>query len=669
MAASALVLANNDVVQIVWRLDAKLDGCLGFAVYRKEGAPADAGDWVPLPAWVGFVGQTNAAWTPKTTEIWPVQKFEWKDLTAARGKTYSYRIVPVSGDPASGAKLTQRSDLAMLAGPATLTPVRGSFSTFFNRGILSTQFLSHQVPAGPSGAPDFKVLTNRIDQPGDPLRTALAGQILEGLQTLLLRAAANGGSVYAALYELTDPELVALLLKNKGLLHLILSNTGTDDTENQPARQALHDAGTDIIDRFVPSGHIGHNKFMVYVDASGAPQTVLLGSTNWTDTAICAQSNNTLIVESATLAQAYRRYWDRLKDDTEDDRAKQGPSLRDADATPGATDIRIDDGLATIWFSPNTPHARASKPGPDEAVPPDLKEVFALMDGAKEAILFLEFQPGTPSVVERAAAAANANSRLFVRGAATDPKAVDNYNTELIHRGGEPTLTVVAASAINDQFAFWERELLKAGPMAHAIIHDKIVVIDPMSDDCVVVTGSHNQGYRASYNNDENLLIVKGHKALAQAYAVHVMDVYDHYRFRAVINKQGTQAFSGLEPDDKWQDKYFDPANPASHDADVWFDAADAGNVTPATAAPNAVAPAAPVPDGARTQSASAHAVAPTALHAAAHTTRHAPVHDVKKTPTPARAAAHHAVPKDDQAVHGRKTPKAGAPGGRHKNG
>jgi hypothetical protein len=34
----------------------------------------------------------------------------------------------------------------------------------------------------------------------------------------------------------------------------------------------------------------------------------------------------------------------------------------------------------------------------------------------------------------------------------------------------------------------------------HAVIHDKIVMIDPFSDNCVVVTGSHNAGYEASYN-------------------------------------------------------------------------------------------------------------------------------------------------------------------------
>ena len=324
MPASALALANNDVVQIVWRYDQKIAGCLGFAVFRKEGASEAGGGWEPLPAWVGFKGQANTGWTARTTEVWPVQKFEWKDLTAKRGKTYSYRIVPVSGDPDSGARLTQNTDMALLAGPATLTPTRGSFETYFNRGILSTQFLAHAVPTGPSGAPNYKVLTNRIDQPGDPLRAALAGQILEGLESLLAEAGQHGGSVYAALYELTDPELVQLLLKNKDRIHLILSNTGTDDRENQPARQALHDAGVDITDRFVPSGHIGHNKFMIYADAQGDPQSVLLGSTNWTDTAVCAQANNALVVRSPELAQSYMRYWQRLRDDTEQAR-EAGP--------------------------------------------------------------------------------------------------------------------------------------------------------------------------------------------------------------------------------------------------------------------------------------------------------------------------------------------------------
>jgi len=56
------------------------------------------------------------------------------------------------------------------------------------------------------------------------------------------------------------------------------------------------------------------------------------------------------------------------------------------------------------------------------------------------------------------------------------------------------------------------------------------VVIDPLSPDCVVLTGSHDLGYRASYTNDENLLFIRGHQSVAEAYAVHVMDVHSACR-------------------------------------------------------------------------------------------------------------------------------------------
>ena len=569
MAAAALALANNDVAQIVWRVDNRIPGCLGFALYRKEGTPDPAGPWVPLPAWVGFAGQSNPAWTAKTTEIWPVQKFEWKDLTAERGKTYSYKIVPVTGDPSSIAKLPQIAGQTLFAGPVTLTPKRDSFSTFFNRGILSTQFLAHSIPAGPSGAPNFKVLTDRIDQPGDPLRIALAGQILEGLESLLARANQAGGSLYAALYELTDPELVQLLLQAKDKLHLILSNTGTDDTENQPARQSLHDVGVDIIDRFVPSGHIGHNKFMIYVDASGQEQAVLLGSTNWTDTAICAQANNTLVVEDQALAQTYMRYWQRLKDDTDQSRARQGPALRDADAQPGATDLPIDSAQATVWFSPNTPHAGQSHPNANEATPPDLQEVFDLMNGGQAG----DPVPGVPARYAE-------HRRTGSQGGERQPGSVrarrghrSEGGTGVQHPAVPPppasrTWTVVPASAINDQFAFWQNELLKQARRTRD--HPR----QDRRDRSVV------RGLRGDHRQPQPWLprLVQQRRkpsdrprsqGLAQAYAVHVLDVYDHYRFRYIIQTQGTGAFSGLEPDDKWQDKYFDPSNPASHDADV----------------------------------------------------------------------------------------------------
>jgi phosphatidylserine/phosphatidylglycerophosphate/cardiolipin synthase-like enzyme len=95
----------------------------------------------------------------------------------------------------------------------------------------------------------------------------------------------------------------------------------------------------------------------------------------------------------------------------------------------------------------------------------------------------------------------------------------------------------------------FQRELLSAG---HAIIHDKIVVIDPMSEtDCEVITGSHNLGFKASYANDENMLVLRGNKALALAYTTHILDIYDHYKFRAALEQQARDAMLKGKPKPK----------------------------------------------------------------------------------------------------------------------
>ena len=235
----------------------------------------------------------------------------------------------------------------------------------------------------------------------------------------------------------------------------------------------------------------------------------------------------------------------------------QAPAFRSQNNVVRAS--TIDGSNVRLWFSPNT--KAKSKPSKNATAPMDMTEVFAAIAGAQRAVLFLLFQPGSPSVFDAVLAAQKSKPHLFVRGAATDAKAVGKYNTDLVHRPGDPRVTVVAAAAITDQFAFWQKELLKVSPAAHAIIHDKIVVIDPRSPNCVVITGSHNLGYRASYNNDENMLIIRGNQALAAAYAVHVMDVYDHYRFRYTVQTKKAGAWTGLVPDDTWQDKYFDDAS------------------------------------------------------------------------------------------------------------
>jgi hypothetical protein len=554
----AVALANNDVVFVAWSFEEAIPECLGFAVRRTS---EQDGKEV-LPAWVGFHGESNPDWNPSDTEKWPVQKYAWRDLTADRGKTYRYEIIPRVGRPGD---LSSRDDLKLVTDFVTLTPSCSEHvDAYFNRGILSTQALAHVLPIDKKGMPSSEALLEAIKRPGDPVRAALAGQIIEALRRLPKEAVAEGKRCHGALYELNDPELVEML-KDPEHLALVLSNAGEGDSTNKEAREDLHGADVEVTDRMMSSGHIGHNKFLVGDGNGDSPPKVLTGSTNWTYTGLCAQANNALVLGSEQLASTYMDFWKRLKEECPPPPAKaaQGEEFRKTNNE--AFHCEIDGAEVTLRLSPNT--RLQSKPKDNPPAPDDMTEAFELIASAKRGIFFLLFQPGSPSVLDAIGTAEAENPLLFVRGAATDPEAIENYETTLYHRTGERA-QVAGAAGLDHPFAGLQQELLKSSPKAHAIIHDKIIVIDPhSSEDCVVITGSHNLGYRASYANDENLLIIKGHQPLASSYVTHVMDIYDHYRWRWRSRRWKAEdgqrpateggSSGGLSTTDCWQEKYY----------------------------------------------------------------------------------------------------------------
>ena len=90
----AVAFANNDIAVVAWSFGGKLPDCLGFAVYRID---VRAGTETCLPAMATFPKQDAAP--GRTTADDPVQKFFWKDVSARRGGTYKYKIVPMAGTP------------------------------------------------------------------------------------------------------------------------------------------------------------------------------------------------------------------------------------------------------------------------------------------------------------------------------------------------------------------------------------------------------------------------------------------------------------------------------------------------------------------------------------------------------------------------------------------
>ena len=575
---NAVAFANNDVVTIAWSYGSKPDGCMGFALYRLD----SAGNETALPSHAVFPGKTIKP--GQTTEQFPIQKFYWKDVYArpegnkTGNYTFRYKVVPLEGSPDA---LKPMPSLPILTtNEVRVTGVCSpSLTAIFNRGLISTQHVSQAL----KGNINKNSLLAMIEDPQNRLRKDLAGDIIETLTGFVARAK-NDGSIYAALYELTDIELLQSLVGLGKKLNIVLANIvskptkgGSEETpgENDDSEQKLEASAKSLLYRKPPSGHIVHNKFLIFVDANNVPQAVLTGSCNWTDTGLCAQTNNSIVIQDKTVAARYMAYWKKLQADEiahENGNPFQDKPLRTFNGT--GKNFTLDKGsddasTLTSYFSPSTPGARKKAKGKSEVFPVDMKDLRDRVMAAKNAVLFLAFIPGAPSITDFAAAAQKANKDLFVRGCVTSPDAAGNFYYDMT--GTSPPkrqkgvknppapqdARVIAASALDKTIPQgWQKELLKAG---FAITHDKIVVIDPFADDCVVVTGSNNLGFQASYNNDENLVMIEGNKKLAMAYATHVLDVYDHFAWRWT-EERGTSVDANLKttPDD-WLNWYFDP--------------------------------------------------------------------------------------------------------------
>jgi phosphatidylserine/phosphatidylglycerophosphate/cardiolipin synthase-like enzyme len=622
----AVAFSNNDMAVVAWTFGGKISDCLGFAVYRID---VHAGTETCLPAMATFQGQKA---TPgRTTADDPVQKFFWKDVYAKRGGTYKYKIVPMAGKPGS---LQPMPYGPVVSNQVQLNPNYGTLSAYFNRGILATQATAHALTDGKPAGKEVETLMNEIVKPGNSLRLDLAGQMIEALTTLPDEALKTNAALYLALYEFQDPELISHFAALKSKANLILSNMpgGSKKVGNQTndtyagQRQQIKDAGVKVIDRFMPSGHIGHNKFQVL--DQGGPKAVLFGSTNCTSNALCAQTNNTIIARSPSMAAGYMEYWNRVKGDTDPPgdggKAQQSGDFRQSNGKSVPITLEDNSGTVDLWFSPNTPEARSKVRGAGEAPPPDLEEVFQLIAQAQQAILFLAFEPGRPSIVDAVAEALKAKPSLFVRGAVTASEASGEFYTAI--NGGEATakrqkgdpplpedFRVIHTQGVDktDAFGQWEAELNQAG---HAVIHDKIVVIDPFSDNCVVVTGSHNLGYTASYNNDENMAIIRTHRAIAEAYAAHCLDVYDHYAWRYWLAENKDAAWHFLARDETWQDEYFSGDNQVkSAELGFWLGATVAADALPSPdgGATTRLRPAIQGATGGVTPAVGPHALAP----------------------------------------------------------
>lgn len=547
------VYVNEDDALLFWSIAKKIDNCRGFAIARIKKDSKGKKTQEYLFNRIGFENEKVAAKAQESQKAitklsteWPFQRFSWTDHEVNKGDTVSYWIIPMIRNN-KGGKLVPLEALASdWSTEKTLGMTSGLFKPFFNRGFVMSQFMARYLAQRKLSLKKFKETIK--DKDDKTIRKFLSGDLRVALLDQLKTALKEGTEIYAALFELGDEELIEALCALGKRAHLVLANGSvkkkTDDANND-ARQRLLEKHVDVQfnDRFIAPSALGHNKFLVRMDKN-KPLVAWTGSTNWASTGLCTQVNNGLLIEDPAIARIYFDQWKLLR--------KAGSifpkSLSSENSKPKIVGKDIHGNVRSIvWFT------RTNKGVDLDALRTEVRK-------AREGIIFLMFMPGSKglfsTVVER-----SVEPNLYVCGVVSElPKGSgDESEVDVNLINGKKRipfhLDIIRPEGIKYPFANFAAEVTHKQFIAnigHAIIHSKVLVIDPFSSDPVVITGSHNFSVSASAKNDENFIIIKGDRELAEAYAVNILGAYAHYRWRAYLS-QVKKPFNGLRDNDTWQ--------------------------------------------------------------------------------------------------------------------
>jgi len=551
------VTGTNTVSFAVVASDTTKTGLLGFAVRRYDLA-AGTDEWMPGFKVFRSLVPTPDADTRVSTHDHPVQSFTWDDFTCQPDSRYRYVFQPLKGTAA---------DLDRSATPLTLTirtePLYGeTHDVFFNRGVASSQAYTKLYGNGPIA-----------DLDPDRQKQAL-GWLSRDLDDALLRFVDQtqaGDRLLGCFYEFTYPP-AADALKNaidRGVdVHLIVdgkeNGSATEPafprTENLAtlAAAGITDAHYQL--REARTSAIAHNKFMVHVPSGSVPTQVWTGSTNLTQGGIAGQTNVGHWVRDAATALTFQGYWNLLagdpggrSDDTRSDVIAKNAAYRAAveQLSPVAADLHDVAVGVTPVFSPRKTT--------------DVLEAYAtLLDtAAREGCITFAFGVGA-AFKDLLKDNTTQNAIVFMlleKQDKPDPK----HPTAFVRINARNNVYQAWGSFLENPVYQWAKETNAGllGLNSHvSYVHSKFLLIDPLGDDPIVVTGSANFSTASTTDNDENMIIVRGDRRTADIYATEFNRIFNHYYFRSVTEATAGEPQSALDAslflaeDDSWEQKY-----------------------------------------------------------------------------------------------------------------
>ena len=450
-------------------------------------------------------------------------------------------MVALKGDPENLAEVAETRVTV-----TTESPEDGLNDVHFNRGAAASQEFARR----------FGNVNPEEDDLDDPKWKWLSRGLYEAM-VAFVEAAGNGDKLRICAYEFHYLPFLKVLKAavDRGVdLKVIYDakdkpnkKTGIvfpRDANREAARLAR--IKSKCIERSAFKSAISHNKFMVrYKDDK--PVSVWTGGTNFSDGGIFGQSNVGEAAEHQDVAKKYADYWTLLAGDPTGRELR--PHVDALTPTPSGNPVK---GTSVI-FSP-----RGSL---------DILDWYSGRAKIATGALFMTFAFGMHDKFKEVYRTSTAPLRFAlmekqVRPMGKGPKKDAEIAAIKALRFMDENLFAIGSHFRSNKFDNWLAERL-TGLNSHVrYVHNKFMLIDPLSNDPIIIGGSANFSNASTKKNDENMLVIRGNKRVADIYIGEFMRLYSHHAFREFANRRGGSfpKLGHLRTNDWWKE-YFGTKN------------------------------------------------------------------------------------------------------------
>jgi phosphatidylserine/phosphatidylglycerophosphate/cardiolipin synthase-like enzyme len=530
---SVRAIAGTHVVLLGINLPgSKCPGLLGFAIRRTDCTEGES-YWLSGYKTFKSVIPEPAKGVSYSTRQHPIQGFSWSDFSAKPNHLYIYEIVALRGTPA----LPQEAERVAIQ-ISTESEQSVPHNVHFNRGAAASQEYARRFG---SDSPE-KI--------GQAAWDWLSRGAAEAIADFIGRAQNAGWGLRVGAYEFTDPRVLCALKEaaNRKADVKILYHAENDDQKSKN-EAAIKNAGLEKLcePRQAKGLKLSHNKVII-LTRNAAAVAVLTGSTNFSVGGIYGHSNVVHICEDGAVAARYLWLWEELAKN--DPRKNAAPVLAENSPVPKG-DAPV--GTSAV-FSPR----------------PDLE---ALEWYAKQAMdagdaLFMTFAFGMNKVFQDAYRSGKAKLRYALMEKMSGPTRTPeqkkaNEAAIIALRKMEENKIAIGAflrEGSAGSYTHWLGEKLSGLNANVQYLHTKYMLVNPLSEDPLVVTGSANFSEASTTDNDENMLVIRGDKRVADIYLGEFMRMYNHFAFRDWMSqapKSKEPKVSHLDETDAWWKRYF----------------------------------------------------------------------------------------------------------------